>query len=650
MKLILALVLIVSHFDILTMDMNQKVTSHLIAEIIDEYYVLQQTPILVLGDTHSSISDLISQIIRNFRQPRIVQLNSTIYGHVSWFYNVFVFRSYEYLKIFVHQLGGEDFDLFGYYTIVINEVNEEQIFNVFNTFWKLKILRVVLTAVNGDEPQLYYYTPFSDGKCDEPTIHLAKNSIPEQLFMHDLNDFQNCPLRLSTFEMPPFIRFGPSVSNRSRTVSGFEGDLVNTLTTQLNFRLEIVTPPDNADWGEVRRHNSTGMMGALQNGHADFGIGCLGIIPQRNEILQHGRPHYTSRILFAVPEGIPLSAFEKLFRPFRSAIWFTSLIITSLFAVFVLILKFTPKIVRDFIYGGQNHTPFLNYFNVYFTGVINRLPQRNFARTLLLLWIVHCFIIRSLYQGSLFKYLQADSKHKAVETMHEIEQSKLYYYIFKISERFFQNNPRVLGRVRYLKPGNNTLNVRIEALATGKLRDGVLLVTLEHLAYHNTYNLDKGFVRCTRDAISAFPMVMYYPKRTFLVRVMNRVIGSIETAGLMGYWIRRYGNYQFFPSTLDKGKAKPLRNYHLMGCYQSMAVLWAAACAIFLLEVVSVRVAWNVTDRGEGFLLTISCLLLCCLYAVEVVLNKATDDREAIGTYLAIERLRRPTEVNYESE
>ncbi|XP_029711599.2 uncharacterized protein LOC115256781 [Aedes albopictus] len=569
--------------------MNLGVTSNVIAEIIDTHYTIRQVPLLFMGESYQTHQDLINLIIRSLNQRRIIQLDSTIFDYSSWSYAVFIFQHYESLKNFIPQMESTKFDLFGYYTFVINTVTDSQIFDTFNTFWKLKIIRTVLVVVNDDHPDLYFYTPYSRSSCGSPTIHHTRDPSTAQLFMQRLNNFYNCSLRLGTFQTPPFVRINSAEPNRSATVSGFEGDLVTTLSGQLNFQLNVVTPPDNGEWGEARPQNSTGLMGILQDGTADFGIGCLGIIPQRNEILQPGRPHYTSRILFAVPEGRPFTAFEKLFRPFKAVVWFTSAAIMSAFTVLVLILKFTSNTVRDFIYGNDNRTAFLNFFNVYFTGVLPRLPQRNFARTLLILWIIHCFIVRSLYQGSLFKYLQAESNQKAVETISEIEHSNLYYYIFKMSERFFQNNPRVLRRVHHLTPGNDTINVQMDALATGKLRDGVLLVTLEHLAYHNTYHLDRGFVRCTRDAVSSYPMVIYYSKRTFLVRVLNRAIGNIETAGLMNYWIRRYGNYHFFPKALDLGEPQALRNEHLAGCYECVGVLLAIGCGIFVLEVVSIN-------------------------------------------------------------
>ncbi|XP_065072759.1 uncharacterized protein LOC135697101 [Ochlerotatus camptorhynchus] len=591
MKLVLISLIAIMDSSFATVPSSTGATSQLITEIIDEYYVLRQVPLLFASEAKHIQLDLIDEIIPNLRYPRVIQLDPTVCGYSSWSYAIFFLDNYESLKTRISQLNSDRYDLFGYYTFVFYHINKTDILNTFNALWKLKIIRAVLIVVSDDKPQIYNYSPYSQNRCGKPTVQHVQNRASTELFMQHLNDFYSCPLRLGTFQSPPFVNIQSPGPNRPVVVSGFEGDLVTMLSVQLNFNLTVVTPPDNAEWGEARAQNSTGLMGVLQAGLVHFGIGCLGIIPQRNEILQPGRPHYTSRILFAVPDGLAWTSFEKLFRPFQSFVWYSFGGLIGGMAALALFLKFAPDTVRDFIYGKDSRTPFLNFFNIYYTGVLHKLPKRNFARTLLILWILHCFVVRSLYQGLLFKYLQAESNHKPVETINEIEQSDLYYYIFKMSERFFQNNSRVLSRVRLLKPGNDTINVQMDALSTRKLRDGVVLVTLEHLAYHNTLRLEKGFVRCTRDAISSYPMVIYYPKRTFLVRVLNRVIGQIETAGLMEFWVRRYGNYNFFPKMITVGQPTALSSHHLMGCYQSACVLGILACGVFALELVSVKIA-----------------------------------------------------------
>ncbi|XP_065072766.1 uncharacterized protein LOC135697107 [Ochlerotatus camptorhynchus] len=570
-------------------------TAALITEIIDQYYTLRQVPLLLASEGNPIQLDLINRIVFSLRHPRLIQLNSTIYDYRSWSYAVFIGVSYESFRLHVNQLNSERYDLFGYYTFVLSEASEAQISDVFKALWKLKMLRTVLIVAKDDEPQLYNYSPYSNHTCGEPTIRRIENHTSSELFVQQLNDFYGCPINLGTFETPPFVHF------QNHSINGFEGDLATTLSGMLNFQLLIVTPPDNAQWGDPRPNNgSTGLMKLLQDETVHFGIGCLGIIPQRNEILQPGRPHYNSRVLFAIPEGRPLNSFEKLLQPFDRTVWTAESAVICVIAAVVLILKFAPNAIRDFIYGADNQTPFLNAINIFYTGCLHIVPRRNFARTLLILWTVHCFVMSTVYQGLLFKYLQEESNHKPIDAIEEIERSDLHYYINRNADRFFQHNPSLLSRIHHIAPGNDSMTIALDSISSRRVQDGVVLCTLEHIAYHNKHRLSMGFLRSTRDSLSSYPMVIYYPKRTFLVRVLNRMVGQIETAGLMNYWVRLYGNYNFFPKKIDIAQPTALSAQQLMGCFECIYILWIIGCGVFILELLSLKL--NTLRRFMEFL------------------------------------------------
>ncbi|XP_062539199.1 uncharacterized protein LOC134207509 [Armigeres subalbatus] len=567
-----------------------SITAELITDIIDEYYILRQMPLLMVREHDQVQTDLLNQIIKNLKFSRVVQLHQAVIGYKTWFYAVFFCKNFTSFQQIVGLFSSERFDIVGYYTFVLVEASEPEVNEAFNAIWELNLLRSVLVIVNEDRPELFNYSPYTENTCSEPTIHRVQNHSSTQLFITFLNNFYGCPVKLGTFETPPFIHFHNPAQIQNTSISGFEGDLVTTLSGKLNFRLVILTPPDDAQWGVPLANGSTGLMKILQDETVDFGIGCLGIMAQRNAILQPGRAHYTSRVLFAVPEGRPYSSLEKLLRPYERTVWMVACGLLIGATVLILFMKFATSELRKFIYGERNETPLLNLFIVFFSGGLHIFPRRNFARTVLMLWIVHCFVMRTVYQGLLFRYLQDESTHRPVDTIDGIERSNLHYHINKNSDRFFEHNPDLLKRARYIAPGNDSMGAALDAVSSRRLRDGVVLVTLEHIAYHNKHRLEKGFLRSTRDSLSGYPMVIYYPKRTFLVRVLNRVIGNIETAGLMNYWVRRYGNYNFYPRKTNKGSPKPLEVHHLMGCFGFICAQWIVSSVVFGLELLSMRV------------------------------------------------------------
>ncbi|XP_019555475.2 uncharacterized protein LOC109424746 [Aedes albopictus] len=579
--LLLALSLSIIGLNCVAVCLTTDVTSKLITEIIDQYFVFRQVPLSIVSEKDSIHLELVDQILGNLQTPRVVQLGSTNAEYSTWFYSMFLFTSYESFVEHANLLSSEQYDLFGFYTFFFNEVTEVQIRNAFDAIWKSKLLRALIIVFNDDRPQLYNYFPYNSHSCSKPTIRHIQQPKSSELFLRQLNNFYGCPIILGTFETPPFVYF------QGNTTNGFEGDLASTLSQKLNFQLVVVTPPDNAQWGDPRPNGSTGLMKLLQEETAQFGVGCLGIMPQRNEILQPGRPHYNSRVLFAVPEGRPLNSFEKLFQPFDRTVWAAEGILICITITVVLTLKFAPNAARDFVYGPDNPTPFLNAINIFYTGALHRVPRRNFARTLLILWIVHCFVMRTVYQGLLFKYLQEESNHKPIDIIDDIERSQLHYHMNKNAERFFAHNPSLLSRVRLIPPGNDSVSLALDAVSSRRVRDAVVVCTLEHIAYHNKHRLKQGFLRSSRDSLSSYPMVIYYPKRTFLVRVLDRVIGQIETAGLMDFWVRRYGNYNFFPKRVEVTQPTALKVDQLMGCFECICVQWVVSCGVFGLELLS---------------------------------------------------------------
>jgi len=62
------------------------------------------------------------------------------------------------------------------------------------------------------------------------------------------------------------------------------------------------------------------------------------------------------------------------------------------------------------VIGRDVHAPTVNLFAAFFGLGQTRLPGRNFARFLLMLYILWCLIIRTGYQGVLYDLLKGDGR------------------------------------------------------------------------------------------------------------------------------------------------------------------------------------------------------------------------------------------------
>lgn len=72
----------------------------------------------------------------------------------------------------------------------------------------------------------------------------------------------------------------------------------------------------------------------------------------------------------------------------------------------------------------------------------NILPTRNFARILLMLFLIFCLVIRNVYQGALFKFLQSDGRHKQIDKIDDMLDENHTFYTFETDLSFIYNSSR----------------------------------------------------------------------------------------------------------------------------------------------------------------------------------------------------------------
>uniref|UniRef100_A0A182SKR0 Ionotropic glutamate receptor L-glutamate and glycine-binding domain-containing protein n=1 Tax=Anopheles maculatus TaxID=74869 RepID=A0A182SKR0_9DIPT len=380
-------------------------------------------------------------------------------------------------------------------------------------------------------------------------------------------------------------------------LGGFEGDMLRLIAHRLKFRMNVTEPSHQMQWGVIGPPgNSTGTMQLVQDELVDLVIACMALDVTRETYLKAGLAHYTSRILFAVPQGRPYSAFEKLFRPFRTDIWSAlgAMLGGVVTVVGVLSCGGRARSLRGFVYGPSVRMPLLGALYLLWGGTVVAVPRRNFARSLLALWLGFTFVLRTLYQGSLYLYLQRSATYPPLATIDEVHRSTLHYHMVNIAMRFFVDRPEIKPRTRFIPPGLDTLGAQVAGMAS-HYRDRVVVCPQDMVAYNNKLNRVQGhgqFVQVTRESITLFPITIYYPKKSFLTHLFNREVRHIVQSGLMDFWVRSYGDYDFeinrrTPQTA--GEPHKLTVQHLVGAYQLLVASYLLATVVFLLEQMSVR-------------------------------------------------------------
>jgi hypothetical protein len=136
----------------------------------------------------------------------------------------------------------------------------------------------------------------------------------------------------------------------------------------------------------------------------------------------------SQNLKFVVPPGNPYSTFEKMFMMFDIQLWIA--IIATLFAccgTIQVVNLMSPK-VQDFVFGSKIQTPTLNLFNTFLCGGQNKTPGRNFARFVLMLFILWSLIIRTCYQSNLYEFLQKDLREATIQSIEELYEKNFTYF------------------------------------------------------------------------------------------------------------------------------------------------------------------------------------------------------------------------------
>jgi hypothetical protein len=106
-----------------------------------------------------------------------------------------------------------------------------------------------------------------------------------------------------------------------------------------------------------------------------------------------------SRLVFEMTPPDKFTNWEKVLLPFDFDTWKFLLITFGVSFLFVFVINQLPNFIKDLVYGENVRVPAYNIVGTFFGIGQIKLPEGNFARILLMIFILFCLIIRTAYQG-----------------------------------------------------------------------------------------------------------------------------------------------------------------------------------------------------------------------------------------------------------
>lgn len=346
-------------------------------------------------------------------------------------------RNYDDFEYIYNRIRTDVF-LYDAHFIIIYEVAVlEEIEKMFSKFWKSYIFNVSVLVANMNSPNLvslYTYMPFSNETCGN-TEPVQINEFDKSSMEWTTNEFypkkfkqlNRCPIRFGCYENVPGIIIDRDL-NGSTKITGLNVDIGTMFSDILNFTL--ISFEYEQEMGVVYKNKTaTAMIKKVLNNEVDVIFGSLQI--DRVEALSGTRMVYTDKIILVVPPPFLIDPMTKIFLPFTFASWISIGMVALLACFIIKLMKFTPKIVHDYVIGRNVKGSMLNVCNVFLGGTQRILPSSNFPRFLLAKFLIFTLIMRSLYQGEVFNIMKRDVHTVKLDSFDEFIEHGYTFYIFK---------------------------------------------------------------------------------------------------------------------------------------------------------------------------------------------------------------------------
>ncbi|XP_062539200.1 uncharacterized protein LOC134207510 [Armigeres subalbatus] len=472
------------------------------------------------------------------------------------------------------------YELAASFWIVFNVSQRKTVQEALYQLWLENIMFAFVFVVDNGAVRLYSYYPYANGRCEgNGATELDWKRVG--LIDSRLHNFYGCPLLVGTYDNPPFM----SIGEEHGELQGIEGNLVSIISRKLNFTTKIIVPPSE---DLLRFGIKQGIVDLVHGNRVDFALGAFGMFPELLQLMVPGVMHFDSAFTFAVSDGRPYTAFEKLFFPLQSCVWI-GVSVTLVCAVgCIAIVNKLDWTVRNFVYGRGNRAPVLTLICVLLVGGVNRCPRRNFARTLVMFWILFTLILRTAYQGSLYRILQTTLNVTSPTTLHGIYDANLDLYMRDSAKQYITIAPELSNKILFLTT-DRLIRHMVDQLGQRKLVNAAILLSVDRVAHYNKFNPANQFIKIIRDTMFRYHMTIFYPKNSLLKFAFDMEVLKLSQSGLLELWASRYGDYNFHRMMEQTEFIKPLAIEHLIGAFEIHVVLLAVSVIVFLLEAIATK-------------------------------------------------------------
>lgn len=581
---------------------NETITKT-VANIISTFYIETTSVINFFScssnyESNSVTGRIINKILKQMDSKVLTLLedcDNIIATDRKKFFNIFFIDTYDSFRKIIFNMASGDFDYQGYYIIVLTELYDDyevryrEIKKIFEDLWSDYIINVNIVQVSIQELSkcsLLTYFPYTETFCEEvhPVVintYNIESGFEKQtsVFPNKMKNLYQCPITAAIFEIPPFVMID---ENSFFGIRGFDGIFLHQLSQRMNFTF-LKKTLQRRSWGFVSENgSSSGAIKMVMQKRVNLTIGFFISSADKKRWMASSYEYYTTYLVWVIPPAGPMTASERFSKPFRPYIW---IFVTFTFicgVIVTFILGCTSRRVRNFVYGSNIRNPIMNMTNVLFGGSLVRLPRRNFARSLLALYMIYTFVIRNAYTGALFRFLQLSNSRQDVQNMDDMLKKNYKFLVLDNLIEYVQPFDMIFQKsIMY---DNKELDGIVPLLLNSKNKYA-LLASEDHVAYWNKQGYPRIFFEVCEQKATPINLCMYLPKTSCLTAEINKYIFDFNSNGLMQIWKHIYIDKSYLQKKILNTEPKTLTMEQLVGAYYLFFNGLIAATLCFFVEI-----------------------------------------------------------------
>lgn len=431
---------------------------------------------------------------------------------------------------------------------------------VTKVLWLAKVVNVAVLLVNPKnitEFNVYSWKPYSPESCGDNfsntySISSCSFGIIDQrepwFNNHIGTELFNCTLKAAYTIWPPYVlNITTEVQSNSYLLSqGIEINLLNMIADSLNTFI-IYEETNFTLWeqftkGEIFIQDLT----FLEENKIDLLVGAYPKTLEVCEFLDCARTYIQEKYVWCMPHILLLTNSNAMIKIFDKKVWTCLICSYILFTIFIWYLK--SKYQRQALNWQNLLKALLNNFSVGIGFAVSKLPVSMRLRYLVGLLIICSLYINITYTSTFTSLLSKPSKLEKFNSIESIYYYNLDTYFISESIRYFKSTD--LNEDNYIsnvpietiqRKWLNCTNTRRCLRDVGLKQKSAICLPKLHKRYLFTHDESiqriQHHIYCIDDSIVSFPVTTLMRKGFPLLKLFNRVIDRIVSAGFIAKWV-----------------------------------------------------------------------------------------------------------------